>query len=88
MPRIEIYTRDRCPYCEMAKRLLRSKGQDFEEVNLSREPERTQEMVERAGGRQTVPEIFVDGRLVGGYDDLAALESRGELDRLLQAGAD
>ncbi len=83
MPRIEIYTRDHCPYCEMAKRLLQSKGQTWEEINLSREPERTDEMVERSGGRRTVPEIFVDGRLIGGYDDLAALESSGELDRLL-----
>ncbi len=83
MAKIEIYTKTACPYCQMAKKLLASKGQEFEEIDLSVAPERTEEMMERSGGRRTVPEIFIDGRLIGGYDDLAALHSKGELDELL-----
>jgi len=83
MAKIEIYSKDVCPYCTMAKRLLENKGQKWEEINLSREPERTDEMMARSGGRMTVPEIFIDDKLIGGYDALAALESAGELDALL-----
>ena len=67
----------------MAKKLLASKGQDWEEINLDEEPDRADEMLERAGGRMTVPEIFINNELIGGYDDLAALEAAGELDLLL-----
>jgi glutaredoxin 3 len=83
MAKIEIYSKNSCPYCTMAKRLLESKGQEYEEINLNQQPERTDEMIERTGGKMSVPEIFIDGKLVGGYDDLAALESAGELDALL-----
>ena len=83
MAKIEIYTRTTCPYCTMAKRLLENKGQEWEEINLDQDPDRTTEMLERTGGKRTVPEIFIDGLLVGGYDDLAALESGGGLDSLL-----
>lgn len=84
MPKkIEIYTRDICPYCTMAKRLLQSKGQSWEEINLNEQPERAEEMLERSGGRTTVPEIFIDGKLIGGYDNLAALEQAGELNGIL-----
>ncbi|MCP4092539.1 MAG: glutaredoxin 3 [Planctomycetes bacterium] len=83
MAKIEIYSKTTCPYCVMAKRLFESKGQAFEEINLNLNPERTDEMVERAGGRMTVPEIFIDDKLIGGYDDLAALEQEGKLDPLL-----
>ena len=83
MPKIEIYTKTVCPYCTMAKRLLESKGASWEEINLSENPERTDEMIARAGGKMTVPEIFVDGKLVGGYDDLAELAQNGQLDALL-----
>jgi len=83
MAKIEIYTRTTCPYCIMAKRLLENKGQNWEEINLDTSPERTDEMLERSGGKRTVPEIFIDGTLVGGYDDLAALETEGKLDALL-----
>jgi glutaredoxin 3 len=83
MAQIEIYTKTTCPYCVMAKRLLESKGQTWTEINLDHEPDRLDEMLERSGGRRTVPEIFIDGELVGGYDDLAALQSQGELDALL-----
>ena len=83
MAKIEIYSKNTCPYCTMAKRLLESKGQEYEEINLNQHPERTDEMMERTGGKMTVPEIFIDGKLVGGYDGLAALETAGELDALL-----
>ncbi|KAA3604297.1 MAG: glutaredoxin 3 [Planctomycetota bacterium] len=83
MARIEMYTKDYCPYCTLAKRLLESKGQQWEEINLSKEPERVEEMLERSQGRQTVPEILINGRLVGGFDELAALERAGELDAWL-----
>ena len=83
MPKIEIYTKDVCPYCTLAKNLLKSKGQVWEEINLSENPERTEEMLKRCNGRMTVPEILIDDRLIGGYDDLAALNQSGELDRIL-----
>jgi len=83
MVKVEIYTSPLCPYCWRAKRLLSEKGVSFEEIDLWVEPERRSEMVARAGGRTTVPQIFIDGRPVGGSDDLAELERRGELDRLL-----
>ena len=83
MAKIEIYTTTTCPYCTMAKRLLENKGQKWEEINLDQSPDRLDEMLERSGGRRSVPEIFIDGKLVGGYDDLVALESAGKLDALL-----
>ena len=67
----------------MAKRLLESKDQKWVEINLDEEPDRADEMLERAGGRMTVPEIFINNELIGGYDDLAALAAAGELDLLL-----
>ncbi len=85
MPRIEIYTTQTCPYCVRAKALLRSKGVPFEEIDVSRDRSRVPEMVQRAGGRYTVPQIFIDGRHVGGCDDLHALDARGGLDPLLAA---
>ena len=82
MASIEIYSRATCPYCVAAKRLLRDKGQSWCEVDIGAEPERRAEMVERAG-RVTVPQIWIDGRHVGGFDDLAALDAAGRLDPLL-----
>ena len=64
----------------LAKRLLAGKGQQWEEINLDLDPDRTAEMLERSGGRMTVPEIFIDGELVGGFDELLALDRAGELD--------
>jgi glutaredoxin 3 len=84
MPKVEIYTTPLCPYCYRAKRLLSRKGVEFEEIDLWREGARRAEMVERAQGRTTVPQIFIDGRGIGGSDELAELEAEGELDRLLQ----
>lgn len=87
MAKVEIYTSPLCPYCWRAKRLLGAKGVTFEEIDLWAEPARRPEMIERAGGRTTVPQIFIDGRPVGGSDDLYELERRGELDRLLAGSA-
>jgi glutaredoxin 3 len=83
MPEIEIFTTPLCPYCWRAKRLLQSKGVEFKEVDLWQESGRRAEMIERAGGRTTVPQVFVDGRALGGSDELAALEASGALDGLL-----
>ena len=87
MPEIEIYTTPLCAFCWRAKRLLQQKGLAFREVDLWQEPERRREMIERAAGRTTVPQLFIDGRGIGGSDELAALEASGELDRLLGAHA-
>ena len=83
MTKIEIYTKNVCPYCTLAKRLLESKGLTWEEINLSTNPERTDEMLERCGGRMTVPEILINDKLIGGFDDLAGLNKSGELDTLV-----
>jgi glutaredoxin 3 len=79
---IEIFIRPTCPYCMAAKRLLTTKGHSWNEVDISAEPERRGEMVERSG-RTTVPQIWIGERHVGGFDDLAALDEAGELDPLL-----
>jgi glutaredoxin 3 len=85
MPSVTIYSRQSCPYCHMAKDLLRKKGVAVEEVDIEREPQRRAEMIDRAGGRTTVPQIFIDGRHVGGCDDLYALDRSSGLDPLLAA---
>lgn len=85
MSRIEIYTKFLCPYCTRAKALLTAKGAAFEEIDISAGGPRRTEMVDRAGGRQTVPQIFIDGRHIGGCDDLVALDRAGGLDPLLAA---
>ena len=86
MAEIEIYTTPFCPYCGRAKRLLDQKGVAFVEIDLWQFPERRAEMIERAGGRRTVPQLFVDGRSIGGSDELAELERSGELDAMLGTG--
>jgi glutaredoxin 3 len=85
MARVEIYTKFFCPYCARAKRLLDEKGVAYEEFEISGGGEKREEMVQRAGGRTTVPQIFIDGRHIGGSDDLAGLERQGQLDALLSA---
>jgi thioredoxin reductase (NADPH) len=84
MPRIVIYTTPGCPYCERAKRLLTEKGQTWTEIDVEAEPDRRAEMIERSG-RTSVPQIWIGDHHVGGFDDLADLERRGELDGLLGA---
>jgi glutaredoxin 3 len=85
VPRIEIYTKTSCSYCYRAKRLLDSKGLAFDEYAIDFGGPKRAEMIERAGGRTTVPQIFIAGRHIGGCDDLMALEMRGKLDELLAA---
>lgn len=85
MANVEIYTKPTCGFCHMAKRLLNSKGISFAEVNISAQPERRSEMIQRANGGSTVPQIFVGDTHVGGCDDLFALERGGKLDALLAA---
>lgn len=80
MPRILLYTTQYCGYCRAAKNLLRAKGLEFQEVDVGFDSAKRVEMVERAGGLRTVPQIFIHGRHVGGYDELAALEREGRLD--------
>ncbi len=82
MPKIVIYTTDYCPFCTRAKALLRSKNVEFEEIDVTRD-ERLREEVQSLSGRRTVPQIFIDGKSVGGFDDLRQLDADGELDRLL-----
>jgi glutaredoxin 3 len=85
MPRIEIYTKFLCPYCHRAKRLLDGKGAAYEEYDITLGGEKRAEMLQRANGRTTVPQIFIDDRHIGGSDDLAALDRAGKLDLLLGA---
>lgn len=80
---IEIYTSPFCGYCHMAKRLLNQKGVTFDEIDVLREPHRREEMVSRAAGGYTVPQIFIGSTHVGGCDELYALERAGRLDALL-----
>jgi glutaredoxin 3 len=80
-----MYTKMFCPFCSRAKRLLDEKGVAFEEIDITKGGPKRKEMLERAPGHSTVPSIFIDGRHVGGSDDLAALNASGELDRLLAA---
>jgi glutaredoxin 3 len=83
MARVEIYTKDFCPYCARAKALLGAKSVNFDEYEISIDPAKRQEMIQRANGRTTVPQIFIDGAHIGGSDDLQALEGSGRLDALL-----
>lgn len=84
MPKVVIYTKPFCPYCARALNLLRDKGVAFEEIDdAAFNAAKKAEMVEKSGGRATFPQIFIDGRHIGGCDDLLALDRQGELDPLL-----
>ena len=85
MATVEIYTKAFCAFCARAKRLLDEKGVAYEEFDITMGGLRRAEMIQRADGRTTVPQIFVDGAHIGGSDDLAALEREGKLDSLLAA---
>jgi len=85
MAKVEIYTKAFCPYCSRAMRLLASKGVEAQEYDITMGGPQRQEMIQRANGRTTVPQVFIDGRHIGGSDDLAALDARGGLDPLLTA---
>ncbi len=85
MPKVEIYVKTFCGFCFRAKRLLDSKGIAYKEHEVIYGGPEKQEMIERSGGRSTVPQIFIDGRHIGGWDELFELESQGKLDELLAA---
>ncbi len=80
---VDIYTKQTCPYCVRAKGLLDSKGISYNEIKIDGDQELRAKMIERADGRYTVPQIFIDGTGIGGCDDLHALEDKGELDGML-----
>ena len=82
MPKIEIYTSPLCGYCHMAKRLLKQKQVEFDEINVLANPIKRSQM-EKRSQRRTVPQIFINGGHIGGFDDLYALDQKGQLDPLL-----
>lgn len=83
MATVEVYSTSYCPYCIRAKGLLERKGVEFVEIDVTDDPVLRAQMVKLAGGRRTVPEIFINGEIIGGCDELYALELSGELDTLL-----
>jgi glutaredoxin 3 len=83
MAKIEVYTTSYCPYCVRAKQLLDAKDLDYSEVDVTGDDAARIALVEKSGGRKTVPQIFINGTSVGGYDDLRALEESGTLDEML-----
>ena len=84
MPKVEIYTAMMCGYCYEAKALLAEKQVAFKEINVGFHPKARAEMIQRTNGRRTVPQIFINDRHIGGYDDLFALDSAGKLDQILE----
>jgi glutaredoxin 3 len=85
MPEIEIYTQDWCPYCARAKHLFDARGVAYREIPAERGTSARAEAASRSGGRTSVPQIFIDGRHIGGCDDLLALDRAGKLEPLLSA---
>jgi len=83
MAEVVVYSKDYCPYCVKAKSLLTRKGIAFQEIDITHDEKLQQEMVQKSGGRRTVPQIFIGGKPIGGADDLYALEKEGKLDALL-----
>jgi len=87
MSKVELYTTPTCPYCLAAKALLENKGIAFTEMTVIGDPAKRQEMLSRANGSHTVPQIFIDDMHIGGFDDMNALERQGKLDGLLNMAA-
>lgn len=83
MPKVEIYTTLKCPYSLKAKELLEEKGVSFSEFRIEGDQERTAEAKQRSGGRETVPQVFIDNEHIGGYQELSTMELEGKLDRVL-----
>ena len=83
MAKVEIYTTDYCPYCTHAKNLFDGKGVSYEEIDVTGDDEARTALVKKAGGLRTVPQIFINGQHIGGFDDTAALDKEGKLDPLL-----
>ena len=84
MKKVTIYSTTVCPYCVRAKMLLSNKGVAYEEINVGNDPKLREAMMEKAGGRRTVPQIFIGDHHVGGFDELYELETEGKLDELLK----
>lgn len=85
--KVEIFTGANCAYCVAAKNLLKSKGLDYEEFRIDLDPARREEMLARSANRRTVPQIFINGEHVGGFDDLAAADRSGKLAQMIEARA-
>ncbi len=85
MADVVLYTKPGCPYCIAAMGLLTRKGVDFTEIVASNDPEKKAEMIQKSGGKATFPQIFINGKHIGGSDDMSALDRRGGLDELLAA---
>jgi glutaredoxin 3 len=83
MAEVIIYTTNYCPYCTKVKQLFRNKGVEFSEIDLTNDETGRLVLIEKAGGRKTVPQVFIDGKHFGGCDDLYSLDAKGELDSLL-----
>ncbi len=85
--KVEVYTTTYCQFCKQAKNLLKSKGVAFDEIDVTDDAELRAKMIEMSGGRRTVPEIFINGKIVGGFEELKALDDSGKLDNLLAESA-
>jgi glutaredoxin 3 len=85
--KVELYTTTYCPFCTRAKNLLKNKGVAFDEIDVTEDEELRAKMIEMSGGRRTVPEIFINGKIIGGFDELKALDDQGKLDTLLAEAA-
>jgi glutaredoxin 3 len=85
--KVELYSTTYCPFCTRAKNLLTRKGIAFDEIDVTNDDALRARMVEMSGGRRTVPEIFINGKIIGGYDELKALDDSGKLDALLAESA-
>ena len=83
MPEIIIYTADYCPYCKAAKEFLKAKGVAYQEIDITHDQEKRRDIASRSG-QKTVPQIFINGKSIGGYSDLKALDEKGELNKILQ----
>ena len=83
MPKIVVYSGPSCPYCQRAKMLLQKKGAAFEEIDVRADVSKLDEMKQKSGGKQTIPQIFIGSQHIGGCDDLYALDAAGKLDGLL-----
>jgi len=85
MPKIDVYTTNYCPFCTRAKDLLKRKNAPFTEHDITNDQQARMDLVDRTNGRKTVPQIFINDALIGGFDDLSAMEKDGKLDALLNA---
>jgi glutaredoxin 3 len=86
--KVEVYTTTYCPFCTRAKNLLKGKGVAFDEIDVTDDDQVREKMIEMSGGRRTVPQIFINGKIVGGFDELKALDDQGKLDNLLAEAAE